>query len=124
LPVGEELVELIPEDDKTVIEDIATPNDLTFEEPLDAYACQVAGADGFDDINFMFEASEIAAHLEGVEEGTTMLFYLSGKLTNNNVETTFGGADVTLINDSGPPSADEADDTVSTVTYLPLVQNP
>ncbi len=118
VPVGEGFEELMPEANHTVVEDVSTPYATTFAEPLDAYACHVLGADGFEDASFLFETPEIAELLAGTPEGTVVPLMLTGTMVDDR---TFAGVDLVLINEGGP--AGGADNTLDYTVFTPLVRN-
>ena len=117
VPVGEGFEEIMPEANHTVVEDVSTPYATTFAEPLDAYACHVLGADGFEDASFLFETPEIAELLAGTPEGTVVPLTLTGTMVGNR---TFAGVDLVLINEGGP--AGGADNTLDYTVFTPLVR--
>jgi hypothetical protein len=118
VPAGDGFVELTPEADHTVVEDVSSVYPDAFTEPLTGYECLVAGGDGYDDMNFMFEATELAEALAGMQEQTATLVYLTGMLEGG---LSFAGADVILLNEGGAP--DDPGNTSFEQIFVPMARN-
>ena len=78
-------------------EDVTTPYLPWIDKPLDAYACNTLGADGYPDLTLKFDSPALAALLDGVQDGELVLISLQGNLKAEYGSLPFYGEDVVKI---------------------------
>jgi hypothetical protein len=76
------------------IQDVATPYEPFVDKPLDAYACNEYGPDGYVDLVFHFGTQAVVAAIGPVSDGDVLILSLTGNLYDG---TPIVGEDVVKI---------------------------
>jgi hypothetical protein len=79
------------------LEDVAAPFIPFVDKPLDAYACTMAGPDGYMDLVFHFNTQAVVEAIGMVSDGDVLKLMLTGNLMEEEGGTPIVGEDVVKI---------------------------